>query len=37
MCLTYLDKKNKTYWNLFNMNSNQIIKYIYNMLIDKIK
>ena len=37
MCLTYLDRKKKTYWNLFNMNTNQLIKYIYNLLIDKIK
>ncbi len=37
MCLPYLDKKNKSYWNLFNMNTNQLIKNIYNMLIDNIK
>ena len=33
MCLKFIENKYKKYWNLFNMNSNQLIHFIYNLIM----
>ena len=34
MCLKFIENKYKKYWNLFNMNSNQLIHFIYNLIMN---